>query len=320
VGETALITGASSGIGEEFAKQLAARGHDLVLVARREDRLRALAESLGTTAHVVTCDLINNAAKLKRKVDKLGVEVDLLVNNAGFGLRGRFWTRPRDATSRWSGQLRGRCGPHPRLPPRDDRARARQVITVASTAGMQPLPYEATYGATKAFALNFTEALHMELRGTGVRALAVNPGPVPTEWQRVARYEEMGGEMMPGAIEADQVVREALRSYDRDHRSMVPGRFFRNFMRVNNMTPRGSRPGRRAHVPAQGLITDGRRSRLLLDPGPRRRTGEALLRRSARMGVRSRRPPRRTPGHEHRAAWRHCRRLRGLPPQVCFGR
>jgi hypothetical protein len=242
VGETALITGASSGIGEEFAKQLAARGHDLVLVARREDRLRALAESLGTTAHVVTCDLINDAAKLKGKVDKLGVEVDLLVNNAGFGLRGRFLDAPegRDAE-----MVRVNCEAvvvltRAFLPAMIERRRG-GVITVASTAGMQPLPYEATYGATKAFALNFTEALHMELRGTGVRALAVNPGPVPTEWQRVARYEEMGGEMMPGAIEVDQVVREALRSYDRDQRSMVPGRFFRNFMRVNNMTPRGIR-------------------------------------------------------------------------------
>jgi short-subunit dehydrogenase len=112
------------------------------------------------------------------------------------------------------------------------------IITVASTAGMQPLPYEAVYGATKAFALNFTEALHMELKGTGVRALAVNPGPVPTEWQQVAGYDESGAKMMPGAIEADQVVREALRAYDRGKRSLVPGRFFRNFMRLNAPAPR----------------------------------------------------------------------------------
>src|SRR5215207_2493560 len=83
-----------------------------------------------------------------------------------------------------------------------------RLITVASTAGLQPLPYETTYSATKAFATNFTEALHMELRGTGVKALAVNPGPVPTEWQQVARYDEVGGEMMPGAISAEQVAHE----------------------------------------------------------------------------------------------------------------
>jgi short-subunit dehydrogenase len=112
------------------------------------------------------------------------------------------------------------------------------VITVASTAGMQPLPYEAVYGASKAFALNFTEALQAELSKTGVRALAVNPGPVPTEWQQVAGYEEVGGEMMPGAIEADQVLSEALHAYDKGRRSMVPGRFFRNFMRLHAPAPR----------------------------------------------------------------------------------
>ena len=240
--ETALITGASSGIGEEFARQLAARGTDLILVARREDRLKQLAEKLPTKTHVVPCDLVNEAEELKGKVEKLGVDVDLLVNNAGFGLRGRFLDAPdgRDAE-----MVRVNCEAvvvltRAFLREMIDRGRG-GIITVASTAGMQPLPYEATYGATKAFALNFTEALHMELRGTGVRALAVNPGPVPTEWQQVARYDEMGGEMMPGAIEADQVVREALHAYDRDKRSMVPGRFFRNFMRMNNATPRGIR-------------------------------------------------------------------------------
>lgn len=237
--ETALITGASSGIGEEFAKQLAARGSDLILVARREDRLRALADSLDTTTHVVPCDLVHDAHKLQGEVTKLGVDIDLLVNNAGFGLRGRFLDAPegRDAE-----MVRVNCEAvvvltRSFLPGMIERGRG-GVITVASTAGMQPLPYEATYGATKAFALNFTEALHMELRGTGVKALAVNPGPVPTEWQRVARYDEVGGEMMPGQIEADQVVREALAAYDRGKRSMVPGRFFRNFMRLNNATPR----------------------------------------------------------------------------------
>ncbi len=236
--ETALITGASSGIGEQFARQLAERDYELVLVARREERLRALAEELSTKAHVVTCDLANESDKLYGKVRRKRLDVDLLINNAGFGLRGRFLDGPpgRDAE-----MVRVNCEAvvvltRAFLPAMIDRGRG-GVITVASTAGMQPLPYEATYGASKAFALNFTEALHMELRGTGVKALAVSPGPVPTEWQQVARYDEVGGEMMPGKIEADQVVREALRAYDRDKRSMVPGLFFRNFMRLNNVTP-----------------------------------------------------------------------------------
>jgi short-subunit dehydrogenase len=239
VAETALITGASSGIGEEFAKALAGRGYELVLVARREDRLKQIADGLETKTHVVACDLASEAGELAGRVEKLGVQVDLLVNNAGFGLRGRFAELPVD---RQAEMVRLNCeavviltGAF--LPGMLERDRG-GVITVASTAGMQPLPYEAVYGASKAFALNFTEALHAELGNTAVRALAVNPGPVPTEWQQVAGYDEVGGEMMPGAIEADQVVSEALRSYDRGKRSMVPGRFFRNFMRLNAPTPR----------------------------------------------------------------------------------
>src|ERR671932_678063 len=87
---TALVTGASSGIGEQFARQLAERGHDLVLVARRRERLEKLASELPTTAHVVTCDLASDAESLPGKVAELGVDVDLLVNNAGFGTSGRF--------------------------------------------------------------------------------------------------------------------------------------------------------------------------------------------------------------------------------------
>lgn len=237
--ETALVTGASAGIGVEFAKQLAARGSELVLVARREDRLRELAESLPVTAHVVACDLATEAPGLKAKVDELGVQVDLLVNNAGFGLRGRFSDLPAE---RQAEMVRLNCEAVVTLtgaflPGMLERRRG-GVITVASTAGAQPLPYEAVYGATKAFATNFTEALHAEVRGSGVRVLAVNPGPVPTEWQQVAGYDEVGGEMMPGAIGADQVVSEALHAFDRGRRAMVPGRFFRNFMRVNSLTPR----------------------------------------------------------------------------------
>ena len=240
--ETALITGASAGIGDQFARQLAARGYDLILVARRKDRLEQLAGQLPGTTHVIDLDLGSDAAELPDKVAKLDVEVDLLVNNAGFGLRGRF---AELSPERQAEMVRVNCEAVVVLTaafvPGMIERRGGGVITVASTAGAQPLPYEATYGATKAFATNLTEALHAELRGSGVKALAVNPGPVPTEWQQVAGYEEAGGEMMPGAIEAEQVVREALQAYDRGSRAIVPGRFFRNFMRVNGTTPRGIR-------------------------------------------------------------------------------
>jgi uncharacterized protein len=242
VAETALVTGASSGLGAEFARQLAARGHDLVLVARREERLRELAAELPTKAEVIGCDLATDAESLPGKVEALGAEIDLLVNNAGFGARGRFLETSPDRDVE---MLRVNCEAvliltHAFLPGMVERGRG-GVITVASTAGAQPLPYEATYGATKAFATNLTEALHAELRGTGVTALAVNPGPVPTEWQQVAGYEESGAEMMPGQIEAAQVVEESLHAFDRGRRALVPGRFFRNFMRANSATPRAIR-------------------------------------------------------------------------------
>jgi uncharacterized protein len=255
VAETALVTGASSGIGEQFARQLAQRGHDLILVARRADRLKQLGDELPVNTSVVACDLSSDADQLPGQVAALGTEVDLLVNNAGFGLRGHFAKLPAD---RQAEMVRVNCEAililtRAFVPPMIERGRG-GVITVASTAGMQPLPYEATYGASKAFALNLTEALHMELRGTGVRALAVNPGPVPTEWQQVAGYEEVGGEMMPGAIEAEQVVTESLRAYDADKRSLVPGRFFRNFVRLNAPAPRALklRVAERLYRPKRG--------------------------------------------------------------------
>jgi len=237
--ETALVTGASSGIGEQFARQLAARGYELILVARRTDRLEALAAELPTEAKAVGCDLAAEAAELPSRVEALGADVDLLVNNAGFGNRGPFLeTDPeRDAEI-----VRVNCEAvvvltHAFLPAMVERGRG-GVITVASTAGMQPLPYESVYAASKAFALNFSDALHAELRGSGVRVLAVNPGPVPTEWQQVAGYDESTN-TMPGKISAAQVVREALADYDKGRRSMIPGRAFRWIMRGSKLGTRG---------------------------------------------------------------------------------
>ena len=231
--ETALITGASSGIGEQFARQLAERGYDLILVARRAERLEALAADLSTTAHVIACDLANDASTLLARVRELGLEVDLLINNAGFGTHSRFW---EVAEGRDAEMVRLNCEAvvvltRAFLPGMIDRDRG-GVITVASTAGFQPLPYQATYAGTKAFAFNFNDALHTELRaaGSNVRCLAVNPGPVRTEWQAVAGIEE--SQIPPGMITAEQCVREALAAYDRGSRSLVPGTMFRWMMRA----------------------------------------------------------------------------------------
>ena len=235
---TALVTGASSGIGEQFARRLADRGHDLVLVARRADRLEKLASELPTATHVLACDLAGDATSLPARVAELDVEIDLLVNNAGFGTHGRF---AEIDEGRDSEMVRVNCEAvvvltRAFLPAMIERGRG-GVIVVASTAGMQPLPYEAVYAASKAFALNFTDALHTELRGTGVKAMSVNPGPVPTEWQAIADFEE-GPDRLPGVIEADQVVRESLDAYDQGKRSFIPGRTFRWFMRASSIGPR----------------------------------------------------------------------------------
>jgi uncharacterized protein len=232
VAQTALITGASSGIGEEFACQLAAIGYDVILVARRKERLENLAEELPTNAQVVTCDLGSEAGELPGKVAKLGVDVDLLVNNAGFGLRGHF--ADLDA-GREAEMVRVNCEAvvtltHAFLPAMIERGQG-GVITLASTAGMQPLPYETTYAATKAFAISFMEALSMELRATGVKCLVVNPGPVKTEWQAVAGYDE-DTRTVPGMIDAQQCVADSLRAYDRGKRSVIPGRLMPWVMRA----------------------------------------------------------------------------------------
>jgi short-subunit dehydrogenase len=238
VAETALITGASSGIGEQFARQLAARGYDLVLVARRKERLEQLAEELPSSAAAVECDLATEADKLFGKVRRRQLEVDLLVNNAGFGLRGHFLDLD---PKREAEMVRVNCEAvvtltHAFLPRMVERGRG-GVITVASTAGMLPLPYEATYGASKAFAISFMEALWMEMRGTGVNFLVVNPGPVKTEWQEVAGYKE-NTPIPPGMITAERCVRDALRAYDREKRSTIPGTFFPWFMRASH-APKG---------------------------------------------------------------------------------
>ena len=236
--EVALVTGASSGIGAEFAKQLSSRGCEVILVARRTERMQELASELRGRSHVVGCDLANEADALAPKIAALGLPVDLLVNNAGFGTHGRFADidPKRDAE-----QVRLNCEAlvtvtHAFLPGMLTRRRG-GVITVASTAGMQPIPFELTYSASKAFARAFSDALSGELRGTGVKALCVNPGPVPTEWQQAAGYAPDYLPPVPGKISAAQVVRESLVAYERGRRSIIPGAVIRWYMRINRPAP-----------------------------------------------------------------------------------
>jgi short-subunit dehydrogenase len=228
-GSTALVTGASSGLGEEFARELARRHANLVLSARSREKLERLAADLarvnGIRADVVVQDLAepDGALALARELKARGIEIDHLINNAGFGTAGRFETMDVEREARMvrvnseavvvltRSLLRGML----------ERRRG-GVLNVASTAGHQPTPFMTTYGATKAFVLSFTLALAEELRGTGVRALALCPGPVPTGFQAAASIPS-GAVVSFAKLDAHTVVERALDAYARRATLKTPG-------------------------------------------------------------------------------------------------
>ncbi len=238
------MTGASSGIGRAFAQSLASRGHDLVLVARREDRLRELArlvgERHGVAARVVVADLATDAG-LAACRDAITAEPEppqVVVLNAGFGSRGRFWELERE---RQSAMVRLNClavadlAAHV-LPGMVARGSG-SLVVISSAAAWQPVPFMATYAATKAFELHLVEALGEELRGTGVRALAVCPGPTRTEFS-------MSSEAGPAQWwipfdDVDLVVRAAWRALAAGRRRAVTGPVARGSMLVARILPRG---------------------------------------------------------------------------------
>ncbi len=242
-GKTALVTGASSGIGEAFARELAARGMDLVLVARSEDKLRALAAELarghGIRADVIAADLGREGAaeRLYDEVGALGMRVDMLLNNAGFGTHGPFETLSpdRDHAEVMLNVSAVVDLSHAFLPAMVERGDG-AVINVGSTAGFQPLPYMAVYGATKAFVLSFSEALWAEYRGRGVRVLALCPGATETPFFGVVGAEEasVGRRRAP-----QQVVATGLRALERGHGSAIDGAFNYWLAQTPRLAPRG---------------------------------------------------------------------------------
>jgi uncharacterized protein len=225
---TALITGASSGIGAEFARRLAARGHDLVLVARSTTPMETLAaqfrQTHGVRAEVVGQDLsVPGAADLiVRELDNRGLAVDLLVNNAGFGTCGRF---EDIATDRDRDQLMvnvvALTDLTHALVPGMLRRGGGAVVNVASTAAFQPAAYFAVYSAAKAYVLNFSLALWSEYRDRGIKVLALCPGPVETPFFDVigTRKAAINGAMATPEL----VVNKALRALDRNRGYVVPG-------------------------------------------------------------------------------------------------
>jgi short-subunit dehydrogenase len=219
-----LITGASAGLGAEFARQCAARGEPLALVARRRDRLEALAAGLGGEIHIFQADLAREgaAASLVAELAAEGLGVGTLINNAGFGLAGKFADRP---LARLSEMIDLNCRTlvelcHLVLPAMKARG-AGAILNVASTAAFQPGPNMAVYYATKAFVLSFTEALHHELKGSGIKVSALCPGPTESEFGAVADSHSPALERMKGP--ADAVVRAGLRGLDRNRAVVIPG-------------------------------------------------------------------------------------------------
>jgi uncharacterized protein len=226
---TALITGASSGIGESFAKALAQRKHDLILVARRKDKLQevaARARGLGASrTEIVTLDLAHAGAAtdLQASVSKFGMAVDFLVNNAGFGTTGRFDRMPLEReVEEIELNVTALVALTRLFLPGMIEHRRGTIINVASTAAFQPVPYMATYGATKAFVLSFSEALATEAAGSGVHILALCPGPVRTEFQAVAKNEHG---LIPSFtyMDPDTVVEQALASAARGRAVRISG-------------------------------------------------------------------------------------------------
>ncbi|SDD04723.1 SDR family NAD(P)-dependent oxidoreductase [Auraticoccus monumenti] len=228
--QTVLVTGASAGLGAEFARQLAARGSDLVLVARRADRLQALATQLqeqhGTTVAAVPMDLAapDVARRLQTELARRQVEVTSVVNNAGFASTGLFHeTELADLSAEVAVDVTSVVEiSHafmPRLRERGDGF----LLNVASMAAYQADPRMAVYGASKAFVLSLTEALWYEARGTGLRVLALSPGATETEFFDVAGDGADGGtRRMP----ADAVVATALTALERRNPppSVIAGR------------------------------------------------------------------------------------------------
>lgn len=240
------MTGASAGIGEAIARELAGRGHGVTLVARREERLLALAEELsgrfGVRAEPIGTDLGSASARaeLGRRIDELGLDVEILVNNAGFGGGGDFAGSDRD---RLVAMVELNCAAlldlqAVHVPRMVERGRG-AVINIASTAAFQPLPGTATYAATKAFVLSLSEAVHEELKGTGVTMTAVCPGPVKTEFTEAAGLS--GAEdQLPGVFwsSADSIAKAAVDAAESGKRAVVPGLINRAGALTGQHTPR----------------------------------------------------------------------------------
>lgn len=244
-GSTALVTGASSGIGEAIARQLAERGHGVTLVARRGDRLETLARDLadahGVRAEAIPADLAEASERdrLAAEIESRGLTVEVLVNSAGFGIYSPFASSERERELEQVRLLVEAVVDFDAryVPAMVERGRG-AVINLASTAGFQALPGNGTYAASKSFVLLHTEALREEVRPHGVTVVAVCPGPVATGFQDAS--DPAFSDRMPkfAWTDAERVARDALRAVDKGKRSVIPGGVaVRGFFAPNRIAP-----------------------------------------------------------------------------------
>jgi len=239
---SALVTGASSGIGEAMVRRLAECGVPQVIVARRVDRLQELADALDGI-EVLAADLTTDEgiALVAARVASTDAPVDLVVNNAGFGTSGAFHTLDVDrlddeihlnirALTRLS---------HASLAAMVPRRRG-HLLNVSSVASFQPAPKLAVYAATKAYVTSFTESLHEEMRGTGVHVTALCPGLTRTEFQSVSNSESYATNYPSFAwLSADEVARAGLDAVARGRAMSVPGLIYKGLATATGITPRG---------------------------------------------------------------------------------
>jgi short-subunit dehydrogenase len=245
---TCVVTGASSGIGAELARGFAARGLGVTLVARREDRLRSLADELvaayGIRAEVLAADLTDEAARtgIATELDGRGLAVDVLVNNAGFTTMGPV---AESDVARELAMIRTNveavvhlCSLFlPGMVARGSGA----ILNVASTAAFQPLPGQAGYGASKAFVLSYSQGMRAELRGLPVTVTALCPGPVETGFANAAGLsDEAAGKALPGFmwVSAQDVARAGIEGLDRGRAVVIPGAANKVSAASGHLTPR----------------------------------------------------------------------------------
>jgi short-subunit dehydrogenase len=225
----ALVTGASSGIGAEIARELVRRDHQVVLVARSADKLAALAAELGDGAHMLGADLSDRAARaaLPARVAGLGLVVDVLVNNAGFSTVGPVHgSDPAAELELVEVDVAAVVDLCSRFLPGMVERRRGAVLNVASTAAFQPLPGQAAYGAAKAFVLSYAHSLAGELAGTGVSSTVLCPGPVETGFNAAAGFSDQDAhDALPAFmwLPADVVARAAVDGMERGRTVVIPG-------------------------------------------------------------------------------------------------